>query len=150
MSDFAESGTHCESSTDSKDLATRPIPENPTLEQRVEASLYLVGLGIRGSLEDVAYRLTCELAQSRLANKQMHDMMSAEIARLRARWSFDRTLANDSLEEVDDLEQQVILLREESGFNLEALITCQERLDNCLSMMDDLASYINWEEMTRA
>jgi len=138
LNDLSKSGPPCESSGDF-------LPD--TLEARLAASVYLAEIGIRGSVEDIAYQTTVQLAEARQANKDLHDMMSNEIARLRARWDFDRTLANDTLEEVVDLEEQIATLEAECDFNVDALITAQERLDNALLWCDDLSAQVPWANL---
>lgn len=125
------------------------IPD--TLEGRLAASQYLVDVGLYGgSPEDIAYRLTVQLAAERKASKDEYDLLSAEVKRYRARFLMEREFCNDLLAENAELEENLELLGAENGFNIDALITAQERLDNALAAYDDLAPYIDWEGMTNA
>lgn len=139
MMDCAESGTDSE----------LPGASEPTLANRLAASLYLAEIGITGSLEDIAYQVTIQLAEARHANKQMHDIMSSEVERYRSRWLLERELATDHINEVERLLEEATLRQAETDYSVSALLTAQDRLDNALAMYDDIAPYINWNEMTK-
>lgn len=144
MSNSAASGPPCEVNGVWTD-----IPDG--LEKRLAASQYLVDVGLHGGTpEDIAYRLTVQLAAERKASKDQYDVLSAEVARYRARFLMEREICNDVLDEVSDLEEQMALLKAETDYTVQALITAQERLDNALATYDDLAPYINWEGITNA
>lgn len=117
----------------------------PTLANKLAASLYLAEIGITGA--DLEYQLTVELAKTRHANKQMYEILSSETNRYRARWLLEREWHQDTLEEVLDLEEQNELLKVENGYNIDALITSQERLDNALAMYDEISPMITWDEL---
>lgn len=143
LNDLSESGPPCEQSGD--------FPEELSLEQRLAASVYLNDLGITGTVEDMCVRLTVELAKARQANKDLHEMMSNEIARLRSRsekmrdrWVMERDIVTECLEDILDLEEKVEMLEVENDFNVDALTTAQMRLDNALATVDELSPLIDW------
>jgi len=115
-----------------------------SLENRLAASVYLTELGIKGDLESICYQLTVQLAEARKANKDLFDLMSPEVQRYRQRFLRERDLANDVLEELDEMIEQNEMLKAESGFNVDALITAQERLDNALNTIEELSPFIDW------
>lgn len=121
-----------------------------SLENRLAASKYLIECGLAGGpLEDICYRLTVKLAAERKASKDVYDVLSSEVKKWRTRFKIEHDVASGLLEDVGDLEDVVELLEAESDFNVSALITAQERLDNALATLEDLSPYINWEDLTR-
>lgn len=142
MNNSAASGPPCELNTNWTD-----IPD--TLEGRLAASQYLVDVGLSGGPpEDIAYRLTVQLASERKASKDQYDLLSAEVARYRSRFLLERELCNDVIAENCDLEEDLKLAEAEADYSVSALITAQERLDNALATYDAIAPYINWNEIT--
>lgn len=143
MSDSVWSGQPCGVSGD----WTEDVPE-PTLENRLAASQYLVERGLAGgTLEDIAYRLTVELAKARNANDEMYELLSNEKERYRARFLMEREFCTDLLDENAELEGSLQLAQEEASQWEKGWDTAQRKLENALAMYDDIAPYINWLEM---
>lgn len=146
MQNSAASGPPCETSGDwaNETWHSAEAPE-PTLERRLLASQWLVDVGLSGgSIEDIAYRLTVKLMQERHASKHQYDVLSAETKRYRSRFLMEREFCTDLLDENAELKGNLELLEAENGYNVEALVTAQERLDNALDMVDTLSGQVNW------
>lgn len=141
MNTYDQSGTPCDPSSD--------WPETPpaNLERLLAASVYLAEAGddMSGSLEDVTYRLVVELAKVRQANTEMYRTLSNEVERYRARWKFERELANDALESCDELEEQLETADFVAGENLKAYTLAVDNAENFKAVIDQLAPYIDWD-----
>lgn len=136
MRDLSENGLRSETST--------VFETEANLANKLAASIYLAETGVTGSLEDICYYLTVELAATRQANKDMYEMMSNEVERYRHRWTFERNLATDCLDDIVDLEAQVEALTLEAESYAESFETAQERLENALSTVDAITPMIDW------
>ena len=144
MTTSATSGTDFDPSGWTEDWEN--IPD--TLEGRLLASQWLSDVGLAGGPpEDIAYRLTVRLAAERLASKKQYDILSAEKERYRARFLVEREFCTDLLDENADLKADYDQLKAENDANVSAFTTAQKRLDNCLSVVDDLAQGIHWESL---
>ena len=126
---------------------TGDAPE-PTLERRLLASQYLVEHGLAGgSLEDIAYRVTVKLAQERKASRDIYELLSSEAMKWKTRFKLEHHVAEGLLEDNAELEWQLEAAEAEADFNVDALITAQERLDNALATYDAIAPFIDWAAM---
>lgn len=148
MRDSNENGTPCAPSTTAETWKLGdPLPElteDQELEKQLATSLFLARLGIKGSAEEICYQLVAELAKTRKANKDLHDLMAPEIDRYRSRFLRERELASDFLEEIQDLEETVAILKFEAESYEESFVTCQQRLENSLETVDALSANIDW------
>lgn len=139
MSDLSNYGENSESSGTSKSVYTLPVP--PVNQAGVKAAYdYLTQIGEieQGSdcatwqsedLQDLVYRLTVELARTR------------SLLRL------ERLFTDDTLDELQELQDQVDQFTTEAGIDWDMISELQQRCDTAEDMADAMASSIDWNAL---
>jgi hypothetical protein len=120
-------------------------PPNPERLQASYAYLESIGYDMANSLEDVLYRLVVEHAQVRQANKDLYTAMSNEVARYKARWKMERELAQDALDSVDLLEEELETACICAEANFDAYARAEDERDNAVAALEELGPFINWD-----